>query len=224
MPPQRYRIVERGGRLEVIDVLTGARPPSAAERMAAHDAEHGHAALRYDRLTETTEEAAKAAPQPAKPAPVPAARQAAPAPNDTIRAALAKRDNPWGSKNDRARPQLAAQSVAEAEARPRPGGASGRPAPASTRRAGKNSIVTGKWWDAKGPRTITLGERGRSKLSSSIMTLIAIGMAIFIVLAIIQPIMLFVAGFVLFRFGGTFIGPIGARVLDEAIRIDAGGA
>lgn len=221
MPPQRYRIVERGGRLEVIDMLTGSRPPSAAERMAAHDAAHGHAALRYDRLTEANDVAAKAPPQPTKPAPT--ARQAAPAPSDPIRAALAKRNNPWGDKNERTRPQLAAQSVAEAEARPRPGGPSGRAAPAP-QRAGKNSIVTGKWWDAKGPRTITLGERGRSKLSSSIMTLLAIAVAIFIVLAIIQPALLLVVGFMLFRFGGTFIGPIGARILDEAIRIDAGGA
>jgi hypothetical protein len=224
MPPQRYRIVERGGRLEVIDALTGARPPSAAERMAAHDAAHGHAALRYDRLVEDAEEAAKAQPQSAKPTPPPAIRPAAAAPSDPIRATLAKRSNPWGDKNDRSRPQLAAQSVAEAEARPRPGSASGRPAPATTRRAGKDSIVTGKWWDAKGPRTITLGQRGRSKLSSGIMTSLAIAMAIFIVLAIIQPALLLVAGFALFRFGGTFIGPIGARLLDEAIRVDAGGA
>ena len=40
-PPGRYSVVERGGRLVVIDRETGRTPPSAAERMADHDRRMG---------------------------------------------------------------------------------------------------------------------------------------------------------------------------------------
>ncbi|HWV61477.1 MAG TPA: hypothetical protein VN034_12515, partial [Sphingopyxis sp.] len=36
-PPSRFSVVERGGRLVVIDRETGRTPPTAAERMDAHD-------------------------------------------------------------------------------------------------------------------------------------------------------------------------------------------
>lgn len=38
-PPNRLRIVEKGGRLVVIDRLTGTTPPTAVERMKAWDAQ-----------------------------------------------------------------------------------------------------------------------------------------------------------------------------------------
>ena len=47
-------------------------------------------------------------------------------------------------------------------------------------------------------------------------------MAFFAIIAmvIVQPALILVAAFVLFRFGGTIIGPIGARLIDEAIKAD----
>jgi hypothetical protein len=214
-PPQRFRIVERGGRLEVIDSETGARPASAAERMAAHDAAHGHAALRYDRLAET-DAAPVAAPPPPPPAP-------APIPTDAIRAAIAKRANPW-SGNNGGRAQLGAQSQSEAQARPSPGGnqASARPAPLArrSRDEGHQPMVTGKWWDSKGPRTVDLGQAGRAKLSEGFITATVIAFFAIIAMVVVQPALLLVAAFALFRFGGTIIGPLGAWLIDAAIKAD----
>lgn len=184
--------------------------------MAAHDAAHGHAALRYDRLAETEAAAEEGPPPP----PVPA-----PAPTDAIRAAIAKRANPWsGSNGDRA--QLGAQSQSEAQARPSPGAnqkvARHPPRPAGARANGKRQpIVTGKWWDSKGPRVVDLGAAGRAKLSSAVITTLVIGFFVMIAMIVIQPALLLVAAFALFRFGGSFIGPIGARLIDDAIKADA---
>jgi hypothetical protein len=217
-PPQRFRIVERGGRLEVIDSETGARPASAAERMAAHDAAHGHAALRYDRLAETDLKSVSATPPPL---PTPAL-----IPTDAIRAAIAKRANPW-SGNNGGRAQLGAQSQSEAQARPSPGDnqASARPAPQShaSRDKGRRPMVTGKWWDSKGPRTLDLGEAGRAKLSEGFITAAVVAFFAIIAMVVVQPALLLVAAFALFRFGGAIIGPIGARLIDAAIKADAPG-
>src|SRR3546814_10425355 len=40
-PPSRFSVVERGGRLVVIDRETGRTPPTAAERMDLHDRKKG---------------------------------------------------------------------------------------------------------------------------------------------------------------------------------------
>lgn len=214
MPPSRYRIVERGGRLEVIDGETGERPQSAAERMAAHDAAHGHAALRFDRLEEAGDGIVGTAPVPP-----PAAR---PVPTDPIRAALAKRSNPWGGDGGRA--QLGAQSQSEERARPSPNSdsASSRPAPRATGLgSGKRQrFVTGKWWDSNGPRTVDLGDKGRAKLSGNFMTALIVAFFVVVAMIIVQPALLLVAGFALFRFGGTIIGPIGAWLIDDALKAD----
>lgn len=45
-PPSRYAIVERGGRLVVLDRDTGRTPPTAAERMAEHDRRMGNEPIR----------------------------------------------------------------------------------------------------------------------------------------------------------------------------------
>lgn len=217
-PPQRFRIVERGGRLEVIDLETGTRPASAAERMAAHDAAHGHAALRYDRLAEI-EETPSTAP-PSETAPSPAAPRP---PKDAIRAAIAKRGNPWGGANG-GRAQLGAQSQSEERARPSPGArqAEARPVPQSNAARGGNRLpmVTGKWWDSKGPRTISLGAAGQAKLQSSFIAATVIAFFAIIAMIVVQPALLLVAGFALFRFGGPIIGPIGAWLIDDAIKAD----
>jgi hypothetical protein len=218
-PPSRYRIVERSGRLEVIDLETGTRPASAAERMAAHDAAHGHAALRYDRLEE---EAPAPPPAMASGTPAPTAQ---PRPTDPIRAALARRANPWGG-NDGARAELGAQSQSEARARPAPDMA--RPNVPAERRAERarnaerQPFVTGKWWDSKGPRTISLGAAGQAKLQSSFVTAAVIAFFAIIAMIVVQPALLLVAAFALFRFGGTIVGPIGAWLIDDAIKADGG--
>lgn len=215
-PAQRYRIIERGGRLEVLDSETGGRPQSAAERMAIHDAAHGHAALRYDRIADNADgDAARAAPAlPAAPVPARAAVR------DPIRAALEKRTAPAPNSNG-GRLRLGAQSSAEAQARPQPKGgqSSSRPAP----RSRKKPIVTQAWWDTKAPRTLDLGETGRQRLSTGIATTLIVSVAIAIVLTVIQPVLLLIAGFLLFRFGRSIIAPIGTRLVDEAIRADDGG-
>jgi hypothetical protein len=222
-PPQRFRILERGGRLEVIDSETGARPPSAAERMAAHDAAHGHAALRYDRLAEAEAEAG-----PAPVSQTPAVPPAAPistevTPTDVIRAAIAKRATPWSGGNG-GRAQLGAQSQSEANARPSPGANQSSARPALRSRAPRDEsrqpIVTGKWWDSKGPRTLDLGEAGRAKLTGGFMTALIVAFFALIAMIIVQPALILVVGFALFRFGGTIIGPIGAWLIDEAIKAD----
>jgi hypothetical protein len=38
-----------------------------------------------------------------------------------------------------------------------------------------------------------------------------------IVVAFIEPLLLFVAAFLLFRFGGHVLGPIGAGIIDKAL-------
>lgn len=204
MPPSRYQIVERGGRLEIIDRETGERPQSAAERMAAHDAAHGNAALRFDRLEE----------QRAEPPP-PAAANAAAAkptpPSDPIRQRLQEKASPWQAKGESKPPR--AKRPAEPPMQ--------RPAQTASSLV-KGTFVTGKWWDSKGPRTVSLGEKGKAKLGSGLMAAVIIGFFIMIALIVVQPALLLVAAFALFRFGGTIIGPIGARLIDDAVKADGG--
>jgi hypothetical protein len=79
------------------------------------------------------------------------------------------------------------------------------------------TIVTGKWWDAKGPRTIELGPKGQQKLSSGFVTLFFVVVIAAIVALFIEPLLLLVGGFLLFRFGNNILGPIGAGIVDKAI-------
>jgi hypothetical protein len=218
-PPHRYRIVERGGRLEVLDTTTGERPQSAAERMAAHDAAHGHAALRYDRLNDTG-----AAPPVSKaPAAPPNGATTQRPPADPIRAALSERAKPW-SQSSASRPQLGAQTASEAQARPGPNmratGPQSESSAASPPRGTPQTMVTSRWWDSKGPRTLRLGAAGRKRLSSGFVTALVLSFFLLIALLVVQPALLLIAGFALFRFGGTIIGPLGARLIDEAIKAD----
>lgn len=231
-PPHRYRIIERGGRLEVLDTATGERPQSAAERMAAHDAAQGHAALRYDRMKDAAELASTSAPGPMATALHSGAGAQRP-PSDPIRVALAERSKPW-SQSSASRPQLGVQSASEAQARPNPGSGSPatpqRAAPAAEpvrgntgRDVKSQTLVTGRWWDARGPRTLTLGQRGRARLTSGFMTALAVAAIIAIALLVVQPVLLLVAGFILFRFGSAILAPIGARLIDEALKADGTG-
>ena len=100
-----------------------------------------------------------------------------------------------------------------------------RAGPAPTRNPGssplqagvRKTIVTGKWWDSKGPRTIELGPKGQQVLSSGFVTLFIVLAVAAIVALFIEPLLLFVGAFLLFRFGGNILGPIGAGLVDKAI-------
>ena len=199
----------------VIDKETGQTPPTAAERMDIHDRKMGVEPIRPAKPSVAPDISAAARAESglsARPAPVekaPAPMTAAPANRsgrDRIAAAVAERNKrPWNNApNDR--PALKASP------------ASARSSGSSSRQAGgRKTIVTGKWWDSKGPRTIELGPKGQQVLSSGFVTL-AIGLVIAaIVTMLIEPFLLFAGAFVLFRFGGNILGPIGAGFVDKAL-------
>lgn len=200
-PPSRFSVVERGGRLVVIDKETGQTPLSAAERMDIHDRKLGIEPMRPARAGTV---ASQPAAPGARPAPV---RPAAAAADGKARmaAAIAGRDKrPWKAEpNDRPAPKPA---NTPAPARAAPSGA-----------AGRKTIVTAKWWDSKGPRTIELGPKGQQTLSGGFVTLFFVMLAAAIVALFVAPVVLFIGGFLLFRFGGSILGPIGAGIVDKAI-------
>lgn len=196
LPPSRYSVVERGGRLVVIDRDTGQTPPTAAERMAEHDRRMGH-----DRIVPASRPAA-AEPAPAVVAEPTPQRQPSRPPNERMAAAVAEmtRKQPWNQK-----PKGAAQQ-------PQPA----RPQPTANTGTHK-TIVTSKWWDSKGPRTIELGPQGQRELTGGFMTLFFVALIAAIVAMFVAPVLLFAAAFLLFRFGGKILGPIGAGIIDKAL-------
>lgn len=197
----------------VIDKETGQTPPTAAERMDIYDRKMGVEPIRPAKPSAAPDMSAAARAESglsARPAPVhkvpPATSAADSSGKDRITAAVAERNKrPWNpTPNDR--PGL--------KASPAPTRSTGS-SPLQT--AGRKTIVTGKWWDSKGPRTIELGPKGQQVLSSGFVTLfIALAVAA-IVAMFIEPLILLVGAFVLFRFGGNFLGPIGANLVDKAI-------
>ncbi|MFZ5726866.1 MAG: hypothetical protein ACOY4C_10655 [Pseudomonadota bacterium] len=213
-PPSRYSVVERGGRLVVIDRETGETPPTAAERMAEHDRQLGVEPIRPAK--------ARVAPDTSAAARVESGLSARPAPmqepaawpekvtdgRGRLAAAIAERNKrPWNNPapDDRPIPQ-AAPTPARIVSRPAPhvGGA-------------RKTIVTGKWWDAKGPRTVELGPRGQAELTGGFLFLF-FGVVIAAIVALfIAPVLLFVGAFLLFRFGEKVLAPIGAGIIDKAI-------
>lgn len=226
-PPTRFAVVEKGGRLVVIDKESGQTPPTAAQRMEAHDRALGIEPIRPAprAAVPDTSSAARAesglssrpAPMAQSRAPERAAPTAAPAPapqtpsrpsagRSQIAEALANRSRqPWSNAD---RPSPAAPA-------PPPARIASRPAPTA---GGQNvPIVTGKWWDAKGPRTLTLGPKGQATLRGGFVTLFFALVIAAIVILFIEPLLLLGAAFVLFRFGGTVLGPIGASIVDKAL-------
>ena len=213
-PPSRFSVVERGGRLVVIDKETGQTPPSAAERMDLHDRNLGVEPIRPAKTSAAPDMSAAARAESglsARPAP---GQQAAASPtrmnssSDRVAAAVAERTKqPWKKTQPSDRPGL--------KSNPEPARSASRPAP----QAGgtRKTIVTGKWWDAKGPRTIELGPKGQAELSGGFMFLFFGLVIAAIVVGFIQPLLLFAGAFVLFRFGGNFLGPLGARIIDKAL-------
>jgi hypothetical protein len=122
-------------------------------------------------------------------------------------AAIAERNRrPWNpTPNDR--PALKSTST--------PAPPTSRPPPTAS--GGRKTIVTGKWWDSKGPRTIELGPKGQQVLSGSFVTLFFVLAGAALVALFVEPLILFIGGFLLFRFGSTILGPIGAGIVDKAI-------
>jgi hypothetical protein len=144
--------------------------------------------------------------------PAPARQKAAPAAaanegRDRIAAAAERPKRPWNDQrpNDRPAPQ----------AGPAPARIPSRSAPQAG--DGRKTIVTAKWWDSKGPRTIELGPKGQAELTGGFMFLFFGLVIAAIVVAFVEPLVLFIGAFVLFRFGGNFLGPIGAGIIDKAI-------
>lgn len=208
-PPSRFSVVERGGRLVVIDKETGQTPLSAAERMEIHDRNLGIEPVRPERRANAPDLSAAARAESgltARPAPnqQPAALPAKP----RVTAATAEPNKrPWAT-GPKDRPALKSDTA------PTPARIPNRPAPQS---GGRKTIVTGKWWDAKGPRTIELGPKGQQTLSGGFVTLFFILVTAAIVALFVEPVLLFVGGFLLFRFGSNILGPLGAGIVDKAI-------
>lgn len=204
-PPSRFSVVERGGRLVVIDRTTGQTPLSAAERMDQHDRAMGVEPIRPERSRAPAPAATLAPRADTRAAPPPAGRRG----NASMAAAVAARNKrPWsGAPTNRDSP-----APAPAPAPPR---INERPAP--SRRGARKTIVTAKWWDSKGPRTIELGPKGQSALSGGFVAVVIGALIAAVVLLMIEPVIFFIAGFLLFRFGGGVLGPIGAGIVDKAL-------
>lgn len=185
----------------VIDRETGLTPLSAAERMDLYDRKMGIEPMRPV-AREPAPEAAPAAKTPPTRTPPPTAR-----PGNRMEAAVAamNRKQPWEDK-----PKAAA-------APPPPRIPARSPSSTAAAAGGRKTIVTGKWWDAKGPRTIELGPKGQQVLSGGFVTLLLVMVIAAVVALFIEPLLLFVGAFVLFRFGGNFLGPIGAGIVDKAL-------
>jgi len=194
----------------VIDRDTGQTPPSAAERMAEYDRRMGNEPMRPAAREERR-------------APTPSAA----IPSDPIRTALAgttatqppgermakavaavNRKQPWQDKSPKPGAPVAPSSS------PAPARIAQHPQP---RGGGRKTIVTGKWWDAKGPRTIELGEKGQQTLTGGFVTIAVVLIVGAIVALFVQPVIFFVGAFLLFRFGGQVLGPIGAGIVDKAL-------
>ncbi len=198
----------------VIDKETGQTPPTAAERMDMHDRKMGVEPIRPARTSAAPDMSAaaraesglSARPAPAQP-PATAVARAVNSDRGRMAAAVAERNKrPWNPQpNDR--PALTSH--------PAPAPTASRPA----LQAGgtRKTIVTGKWWDSKGPRTIELGPKGQAELTGGFMALFFGLVIAAIVAAFVEPLILLAGAFVLFRFGGNFLGPVGARIIDKAI-------
>jgi len=208
-PPSRFSVVERGGRLVVIDRETGQTPLSAAERMEIHDRQLGVEPIRPERPSQTPDLSAAARAE--------SGLSARPAPNQPPTPAPTRQRSSGAATEPGKRPWANAPKDPPAptpNTAPTPARVPNRPAP---QRGGRKTIVTGKWWDAKGPRTIELGPKGQQTLSGGFVTLFCVLLTAAIVALIIQPVLLFVGAFLLFRFGSNILGPLGAGIVDKAI-------
>ncbi len=209
-PPTRFSVVERGGRLVVIDMQAGHARRGAAERMDLYDRSMGVEPIRPERASAAPGMAAAARAESGLSArPAPAQQRTATATDSgkaRVAAAVTERNKrPWTAPQSD-RPALKANTPAAR-----------LPARAAPQSGALKTIVTGKWWDAKGPRTIELSPKGQQRLSSGFVTLFLAVVVAAIVALFIEPLLLLVGGFLLFRFGNTILGPLGAGIVDKAI-------
>ncbi len=190
----------------VIDRETGQTPLSAAERMEIHDRNLGIEPVRPERRANAPDLSAAARAESGLSArPAPNQPQPATPAKPRVAAATAEQGKrPW-SPAPGDRPTLKANTPARIPSRPAP------------QSGVRKTIVTGKWWDAKGPRTIELSPKGQQTLSGGFVTLFVVMAIAGVVALIIQPVLLFVGGFLLFRFGSNILGPLGAGIVDKAI-------
>ena len=193
----------------VIDRETGQTPLSAAERMDLHDRSLGVEPIRPTKASTAPDLSAAARAESglsARPAPVQQATPAATEGKARVAAAIAERGKrPWNQ-------QPSDRPVLQSNAKP--ARIADRPAPQA---GGRKTIVTGKWWDSKGPRTIELGPKGQTELTGGFMALVFGLVIAAIITFFVEPLLLFIGAFVLFRFGGNFLAPIGARIIDKAL-------
>ncbi|MEY4270669.1 MAG: hypothetical protein RLZZ58_1885 [Pseudomonadota bacterium] len=218
-PPQRWRVEERGGKLIVIDTLTGAPPPTAAER---HGAGTAHMATAHTPTPTPTPER--------KPVPVQTSARS------SIQAQLAAVSRapsamPWANNEARpkARPSTAPiapthgdrlQEAARTAPRASPvrDTLQSQQAPATRREApagAATTMTTQRWFDAKGPRTIMLTRAAQDRQQKMLMWLI-LALVFFAVSAfLISPVILFVAAFVLLRGGRDVLAQAGAKWIDS---------
>ena len=133
LPPSRYRVIERGRRLEVIDTLAGRRPAYAAEARPQPWAPAEVADRPVGDEVEP-EPVTERVPGPSQPAPLGSMPEAPP--DFLINAA-----NIVGSGRDR---------------------------------DGRLLLVTARWYDAKGPRTIALDQAAERTLGAAVLVLLAI--------------------------------------------------
>lgn len=216
-PPSRLKVVEKGGRLVVIDTATGATPPSAAERMAQHNQALGIAPSMPAPKSTAPDLSAKAraesglSARPAPMAPPAPSSKATPPPSriaerlkaqSTMPPGTPKGASPW--TRGAAKPTAPAKAVKVDRPAPRAGGA-------------RKTIETAKWWDSEGPRTLDLGPLAQQKLQSSFLALGGALFVLFIVAMVISPVLAFAMVFGLFRFGSAVLGPMGASIINKAL-------
>ncbi len=209
-PPSQFAVVERGGRLVVVDRKSGATPPTAAQRMAEHDRRMGQVAVRPILPEPLSETIAEPAPPPKTvAAPTISVREAKREADAARQQRTAARDDdhgkrPWSGEPKPPAPRAASPPPARIPQR----------APSAPKR---KTIVTAKWWDAKGPRTIELGPKGQAEFTGGFIALCFMLVAVAVVTAFISLPLLFVGGFLLLRFAGKIIAPIGASLIDKAL-------
>ena len=217
-PPSRFSVVERGGRLVVIDRETGRTPPTAAERMDLHDRKTEVEPTRPAKTAAKpgtapdmsaaarAESGLSARPAPAQKKGAASAKMAADGKDRIVAVHAGRNKRPWNLPQPNDRPAPAAN--------PAPARIAGRAAPQA---GDRKTIVTAKWWDAKGPRTIELGAKGQAELTGGFMVLFFGLVIAAIVAAFVEPLILFIGAFVLFRFGSNVLGPVGAGIVDKAL-------
>lgn len=113
---------------------------------------------------------------------------------------------PWGTARDR----QSGGDLSDAGRRQ-----AGSPSPRG--RDGRRRIVTGKWWDSKGPRVIELGPKGQQRLGSGFFTLFVLLLVASVAALVVEPILLLVGALLLFQFGGKILGPAGSAIVDKAV-------